>query len=171
MGLKKQTLQPGPRVPGSSAGWVGGWQCQGSSCPPSLPPAGQGTAPLLCLDAHEQGRGGDGDPGAVLVSVGLNTSVPSSVPCETGTVTSQRCSGVLRGHQGTSPWLCSCSGLGRAEGWQWEKPCKRHALPVSPSLTAVCSRGCFCGQEGKGNTQTSDWITQQGKRGFCPGWW
>lgn len=30
-------------------------------------------------------------------------------------------------------------------------------LPRSASLTAVCSSGCFCGQEGKGNAQTSAW--------------
>lgn len=145
MGLKKQTLQPGPCVPGSSAGWLGGGAGSAKAAPAHPPTLQLSRAQPLCSAWMPTGRegGSGGDPGVVSVSVGL---LPGSVPCETGTGTSRRCSGVLRGHQ--SHGLSSCSG------WQWEKPGNCHALPVSPSSTAMCSHEGFCGQEGKGNAQT-----------------
>lgn len=127
MVLKKQTLQPGPCVPGSSAGWVVG-AGSAKAAPAHHPPLQQGTAPCSAW-SREGGCGGD--PGVVLVPVGLNTSVPSSVPCEIGTVTSQRCSGVVKGHQ-SHGLSVGCSGLGRGR-----------VLEVGEAKQLPCS-ACLC---------------------------
>lgn len=79
MGLKKQTVQPGPACPEAALAGSGGLAVPRQPLP-TLVPAAEQEQPLC--SAHEQGRGSGGDP----AFCGAEHS--STVPWEAGTVTS-----------------------------------------------------------------------------------